>query len=72
MSILEVIKNIPVHNKLGLGLGATSLGIGITNLRLNKSKNNTELEKYDVEKRSLAALERIHKALRMKETKTNV
>lgn len=59
----RTIKSFPAHNKLGLGLGVTSLGLGLVNMHNNAENARVNRSKADLEAKSLAALNKIHKAL---------
>jgi hypothetical protein len=61
--IFSEIKTAPIHNKIGLSLGGTSLGLGIANYKNNQARMQADLKKQDIEAKSLSALQKIHKAL---------
>ena len=53
----------PIHSKIGLGLGVTSLGLSINNYHVNKNKLDLDKQKNSIDKKSLSALQKIHAAL---------
>jgi len=63
----EVWDNFSPDRKIGLSLGATSLGLGVTNYRNNKANMAHNESRAKLEAKSLAALNKIHKAISTKE-----
>lgn len=61
--IVAEFKKFPTHNKIGLGLGVTSLGMSVASFRNNKANMELNESKADLDKKSLNALQKIHKAL---------
>jgi hypothetical protein len=74
-SLLDKIKALdpkvhtwhPYH-KIGTVLGVTGLGLAGTNFVQAQRSNQIDLERKQIEAKSLAALQRIHKALAIKPT----
>lgn len=62
----EVWDEMRPDRKIGLGLGVTSLGLGLINYRNNKANMASNEERARLEARSLAALNKIHKAIESK------
>jgi len=64
--------SLPGHKQLGLVMSATSLGLGVNNYMFNRSRSNQVQQQVEVQteldKKSLTALNKIHKALQ--DTKT--
>lgn len=54
------------YHKIGTALGITSLGLAGTNYVQAQRSNTIDLERKQIEAKSLAALQRIHKALSIK------
>lgn len=63
---LKTLAEFPAHNKVGLGLGVTSLGVSVAGYRANRTRLDNTKEQLDAEKKSLQALEKIHRALLQK------
>lgn len=60
------VKGWPLYHKIGTALGVTGLGLtGVTYVQ-NQRSNKIDLERKQIEAKSLAALQRIHKALAIK------
>lgn len=57
------LKAAPIHSKIGLGLGMTSLGLSLANFHNNTQKNEIAEQQKAVEERSLQALRKIHTAI---------
>jgi hypothetical protein len=54
---------IPIHNKIGIGLGVTGLTLATGNLANNQRKLNLEAKRQTLDVQSLKALKEIHEAL---------
>lgn len=67
-SAITTIKGFPAHNKIGLGLGITSLGLGAMNFKANQSRVDLDQKRIELDHESLSALQKIHKALAKKPT----
>ena len=65
-SFLLDLKNAPAHSKIGLGVGLTSLGLGISNFVSNNKRTALDETRTNIDKKSLSALQKIHKALSVK------
>ena len=59
----RTFKKFPTHNKVGLGLGVTSLSLGVVNARNNQIRTDVDVQKASLEAKSLSALQKIHRAL---------
>lgn len=59
----RAFNSFPAHNKVGIGLSLTSLGLGIANYRNSNQRVEFDATKADIDKKSLSALQKIHKAL---------
>lgn len=59
------------YHKVGTGLGVTGLALSGVNYVEAKRQHAAELHRIEVEQKSLAALQRIHKALSIKDVKTS-
>ncbi len=64
---VSTVSKFPAHNKIGLGLGVSSLGLGVYNTTQNNARTSREKAKLDIEAKSLTALNKIHKALEKKD-----
>lgn len=62
----KTLKSFPAHNKVGLGLGATSLGLGLLNFKNNSDRMSTQERQIELEQKSLTALQKIHNAVKAK------
>lgn len=51
------------YHKLGTVMAPISLGLGVTNFVYSRRQNDMDQHRVDVEQKSLAALQKIHKAL---------
>lgn len=61
--VKSVFAQIPIHNKIGLGLGVTSLGVSLASLNNNLANRQANEAHQTIEQKSLQALNKIHKAL---------
>jgi len=61
-------KGFPAHNQIGLAMSGASLALGVTNLISNRDRTSAVKEQATIDKKSLTALEKIHKALQTKNT----
>ena len=59
----SVFSQIPIHNKIGLGLGVTSLGVSVAGYRNGAANREAQETHKELEAKSLSALQKIHKAL---------
>lgn len=59
----ETIKELPVQNKLGLGLGVTSLGVSLAGYHNSSANVRAQAEHRALEQKSLHALNKIHTAI---------
>lgn len=53
----------PIHSKIGLGLGATSLGVSLVGLHNNMANRKAQESSSHIEEKSLQALNKIHRAV---------
>jgi precorrin-2 methylase len=60
---IKTVSSFPAHNKIGLGLGVTSLGLSVANYQNNMHQKALNESKATVETKSLQALQKIHTAL---------
>lgn len=60
------IRHWPLYHKIGTGLGVVGLGVGAANLVDSRRHAEAEQHRIAVEQKSLAALQKIHKALTIK------
>lgn len=56
-------KQFPAHNQIGLTMSAISLGLGVSNFLTNKDRIDVTKQQAEIDKKSLTALQKIHKAL---------
>lgn len=63
---LKTLAEFPAHNKVGLGLGVTSLGVSVAGYRANRARLDNAKEQLEAEKKSLEALQKIHEAISSK------
>lgn len=54
------------HQRVGMAMSATGLGLGVANYRNNQKKIELDARKQDIDAKSLAALQKIHKVLTVK------
>lgn len=60
---LNTFKEFPAQNKVGLGLGVTSLGVSLANFKRNNAAVELNEQRTELDQQSLSALQKIHKAL---------
>lgn len=60
---VRTVSRFPAHNKVGLGLGVTSLGLGLVNMKNHNATAKANQDRVQLEQKSLAALNKIHRAL---------
>ena len=65
----EELKAAPAHSKIGLGVSVTGLSMGISNYRTQRANMNNQNQHRQIEEKSLATLNKIHKALAQSTTK---
>lgn len=63
---VRTFSRFPAHNKVGLGLGITSLGLGVANYHRNSTNMDLNEQRVELDQKSLSALQKIHKALSAK------
>lgn len=62
-NLWEAYKGFPTYHKIGLPLGIIGTGIGVAGLVSNIKSNRANEEQQKLNEKSLAALQKIHKAL---------
>lgn len=57
------IKEMPFHNKVGLGLGVTGLSVSVAGYKNSRANSKSQAQHAELQEKSLQALEKIHQAL---------